>query len=230
MKLIEAASPNFDDRGRDIDMVILHYTGMPTGAAALERMRDPASKVSAHYMVEENGRVFRLVDEEKRAWHAGRASWKGETDINARSIGIEIVNPGHEFSYRDFPAAQIDAVVALLKEVVSRRAIEPSSVLGHSDVAPRRKEDPGEKFPWARLAAAGLALAPYDGDGAEGAKFSYSDGLGLLRAIGYDAPDGDHAAGLLAFQRRFCPAALGQGFNPITKAALAYAAQLHGVS
>lgn len=219
MNFIDAPSPNFDDRGRPVDMIILHYTGMRSGAEALERLRDPAAKVSAHYMVEENGDIYRLVDEAKRAWHAGVSSWKGEGDVNARSVGVEIVNPGHEFGYCDFPDAQIDALVALLKDIRTRFNVEPSFVLGHSDVAPRRKEDPGEKFPWDRLAAEGLAVAkpPVESGGDY---VPYEEALAALGAIGYDAPAGDHAAALLAFQRRFCPEALGQGFDAATKAML----------
>lgn len=223
MKMTDAPSPNFDDRGRGVDMIVLHYTGMKTGAEALARMRDAAAKVSAHYMVEEDGAVFRLVAEESRAWHAGVASWKGETDINARSIGIEIVNPGHEFGYREFPDAQIEAVIALVKDIRTRHDVSPAMVLGHSDVAPRRKEDPGEKFPWDRLAQEGLALAPYAGDGSDADGVSYEDALRCLQALGFDAPAGDHAAAIVAFQRRFCPASLGQGFDRRTKAALAAA-------
>lgn len=220
MNLIDAPSPNFDDRGRSVDMIILHYTGMRIGADALMRLRDPEAKVSAHYMIEENGDVYRLVDEAKRAWHAGVSSWKGESDINARSIGIEIVNPGHEFGYRDFPAEQVDALIALMKEIRTRFNVDPANVLGHSDVAPRRKEDPGEKFPWGRLAAEGLALETPQIDAKRGAHIPYEEALAALSTIGYDAPQGDHASALLAFQRRFCPEALGQGFNPITKSAL----------
>ena len=148
MKFIETPSPNFDERGRNIDTVILHYTGMETGQEALDRLRDPAAKVSAHYLVEENGDVYRLVEDICRAWHSGVSYWMGEIDTNARSIGIEIVNPGHAFGYRDFPKAQIDAVMVLLRDIVARHDIAPARVLGHSDVAPRRKEDPGEKVPW----------------------------------------------------------------------------------
>ncbi len=220
MNVIDAPSPNFDDRARGVDMVILHYTGMPTGKEALDRLRDPNAKVSAHYLVEENGDIYRLVEESKRAWHAGVSMWKSEIDINARSVGVEIVNPGHEFGYRDFPDAQIDAAVALLKDVCARHGIAPSMVLAHADVAPRRKEDPGEKFPWARLAAQGLALAPFSGDPKTGESVSYDDARNALAAIGYDAPLGDHGAALLAFQRRFCPQSLGRGFDPRTKAAL----------
>ena len=220
MKQIEAPSPNFDARGRDIDTVILHYTGMKTGAEALARLCDAAARVSAHYLVEENGDIYRMVDEANCAWHAGVGSWKGESDINARSIGIEIVNPGHEWGYRGFPDAQIAAVIALLKDILTRHDIGPARTLGHSDVAPRRKEDPGEKFPWPLLAENGLALPQYAGDASAGIDVAYDDALNALSAIGYDAPKGDHAAALLAFQRRFCPASLGQGFDPRTKAAL----------
>jgi N-acetylmuramoyl-L-alanine amidase len=139
-------------------MLLLHYTGMKTAEDALARLTDPAAKVSAHYLVHEDGRSEQLVPEARRAWHAGVASWKGETYINSRSVGIEIVNPGHEFGYRDFPEAQIEAVIALCRDIVARHAIPPERVLAHSDVAPARKQDPGERFPWARLAAAGIGL------------------------------------------------------------------------
>lgn len=228
MNIIESPSPNFDERGRAADTVILHYTGMQSGAEALARLCDPAAKVSAHYLVEEDGAVYRLVAEDKRAWHAGVSSWKGEGDINARSIGIEIVNPGHEWGYRDFPAEQIDAVVSLLKDIRTRIDIAAARVLAHSDVAPGRKEDPGEKFPWARLAAEGLAVAPYDGPPDKG--IPYEEALAALRAIGYEVMDvapgkPAPAAALLAFQRRFCPRSLGQGMDPLTKAAALHIAR-----
>ena len=161
MITIERPSPNHDTRGASpVDMLVLHYTGMQTGDAALARMCDPAAKVSAHYRVEEDGRIFRLVPEERRAWHAGVSSWRSHRDINARSIGIEIVNPGHEFGYRDFPDAQIAALVALTLGLLDRHPIPPRNVVGHSDVAPTRKTDPGERFPWRALAAAGIGLWP----------------------------------------------------------------------
>lgn len=222
LAIVSSPSPNFDARGRGVDMIVLHYTGMKTGQEALGRLRDPASKVSAHYVVEEDGAIHGLVAEEMRAFHAGVGSWKGERDLNARSIGIEIVNPGHEWGYRKFPERQTDSVIALLKDIRVRHEIAPSRVLGHSDVAPQRKEDPGELFPWGKLAAAGLAIGRYGGD--EDASIPYEDALELLRAIGYDAPDKTHAAALVAFQRRFCPKALAQGFSPLTKAALRWAA------
>ena len=158
MTPIAAPSPNFDARTAPPDMLVLHYTGMPTGEEALARLRDPEAKVSAHYVVEEDGRVFALVPEERRAWHAGRSFWKGQTDINGASIGLEIVNPGHEFGYRPFPDAQIAAVMALVADVRSRWMVPDVNIVGHSDVAPDRKDDPGELFPWKRLAEAGHGL------------------------------------------------------------------------
>lgn len=220
MQVFETPSPNFDERDRAIDLIILHYTGMKSCDAAITRLRDPDAKVSAHYVVDEDGRVFRLVSEEKRAWHAGVSSWQGDTAINARSIGIEIVNPGHEFGYRVFPDAQINAVILLMKDINERHAISPKHVLAHSDVAPARKEDPGEKFPWATLAAQGLAVDCFTGK--VDPSITYEAGLEALSAIGYDAPTGAHAAALLAFQRRFCPGDLGQGFSPLTKSALLF--------
>lgn len=230
MRIIETPSPNFDERTRAIDMVVLHYTGMTSGDEALARLRDAAAGVSAHYLVEEDGRTFRLVDESKRAWHAGVSSWKGEGEINARSIGIEIVNPGHEWGYRPFPSAQIDAVVALLKDIARRRAVAPARIVGHADVAPGRKEDPGELFPWDRLAAEGVALGGAYAGPAD-TTLSFEEAIGLLRRIGYEvaeAAPGKPApsAAVLAFQRRFCPQALGQAINPMTKAALRWAASL----
>ena len=156
-----SASPNHDCRKGvgAADMLILHYTGMRDGPSALHRLCDPAPpRVSAHYVVFEDGEIVQCVAEERRAWHAGAGSWEGREDLNSRSIGIEIVNPGHEFGYRPFPEAQVAAVLALTGDVVARRGIAPHRVLGHSDVAPLRKQDPGEFFPWDRLAAEGLGL------------------------------------------------------------------------
>jgi len=153
-----AASPNHGERrptGRP-DMLLLHYTGMPEADAALARLCEQASEVSAHYFVFADGRIVQLVPETRRAWHAGEACWAGDTDVNSRSIGIEIANPGHSWGYADFPEAQIAAVIALARDIVGRQPIPPHRVLGHSDVAPLRKQDPGEKFPWGRLAAAGV--------------------------------------------------------------------------
>ena len=197
MTLIEAPSPNFNERKVPPDILVLHYTGMQTGEAALQRLCDASAEVSSHYLVEEDGRIFRLVAEERRAWHAGVSFWKGERDINGRSIGIEIVNPGHEFGYRPFPPAQIASVIALIGDIRSRWDIEDSRIIGHSDVAPARKEDPGELFPWKTLAEAGHGLwvepAPAPGEplseGAEGAGV-FALQAGLTR-LGYDcAPSG----------------------------------------
>ena len=151
-------SPNHDARAAPIDILLLHYTGMRSGEAACERLCDAGSKVSSHYLVYEDGRIDQLVPEARRAWHAGVSAWKGETEINSRSIGIEIVNPGHEYGYRDFPQAQIEALIALCRDIVARHAIPSERVLAHSDIAPARKQDPGERFPWGRLAAAGVGI------------------------------------------------------------------------
>lgn len=137
-------------------MLLLHYTGMPTAADALARLTSTGSDVSCHYLVDVDGRVVQLVPEIARAWHAGLSVWEDETDTNSRSIGVELVNPGHDGGYPDFPPAQIEAVTALCSDIVGRHGIAPMRVLGHSDVAPVRKRDPGEKFPWARLAATGV--------------------------------------------------------------------------
>jgi N-acetylmuramoyl-L-alanine amidase len=214
---IDAPSPNFGPRKAPPHMLVLHYTGMPTAEAALARLRDPAAEVSSHYMVEEDGRVFRLVPEERRAWHAGKASWRGETDVNGASIGIEIVNPGHEFGYRPFPEAQIEAVIALVADVRSRWTIENVNIVGHADVAPDRKEDPGELFPWKRLAEAGHGLwaEPPAAPGSALLEGEESAAVFALQAgftrLGYDsAPSGKfdaHTAAVVrAFQRHWRPA------------------------
>jgi N-acetylmuramoyl-L-alanine amidase len=152
------ASPNFGERRRHgpPNCLVLHYTGMPTGEAALDLLCDPASEVSAHYFIWEDGRIFQLVAERDRAWHAGKAIWKGEQDLNSASVGIEIVNPGHDGGSPRFPAAQVDATIALCRDLSGRHGIRPERVLAHSDVAPNRKRDPGEAFPWDELSAAGV--------------------------------------------------------------------------
>ncbi|WP_315923889.1 N-acetylmuramoyl-L-alanine amidase [Mesorhizobium sp. SP-1A] len=151
-------SPNFGPRrGTEVpDMIILHYTGMETGAGAEAWLCDPASEVSSHYLVHEDGRVVQMVRESDRAWHAGKSSWRGITDINSCSVGIEIVNPGHTLGYRPFPERQIEAVISLCQGISRRHPVSSERVLAHSDVAPGRKVDPGERFPWRVLAAAGL--------------------------------------------------------------------------
>jgi N-acetylmuramoyl-L-alanine amidase len=151
-------SPTYDERkdGRTPDMILLHYTGMQSAQEALDRLCSPESKVSSHYFVFEDGRIVQLVQENRRAWHAGVSCWEGETDINSSSIGVEIANPGHDFGYPDFPKRQIAAVIALCRGIIARRGIKPERVLAHSDVAPSRKQDPGEKFPWKLLADSGV--------------------------------------------------------------------------
>jgi N-acetylmuramoyl-L-alanine amidase len=183
-------------------MIVLHYTGMTTAAAALERMCAPASEVSAHYMIDEDGTVWRLVAEERRAWHAGRSFWAGESDINSRSIGIELVNPGHGPDYRPFADAQMAAVERLCHDILGRHPIPSHRVLAHSDVAPDRKQDPGELFDWRRLAAAGIGLWPRSGPQAAVGDGEFADSM---RRFGYaDAS----AAAVAAFQRHFHQAGL----------------------
>ena len=192
-------SPNFQPRpaGAVIDMLVIHYTGMRSARAALERLCDPGSEVSAHYLIDETGEIFALVDEENRAWHAGVSSWRGKSDVNSRSIGIELVNPGHEFGYRPFPAAQMAALADLAQGILARRPIPARNVVGHSDVAPRRKQDPGELFDWCWLARRGIGLWPLPGEPIPG------DAAALLAEYGYDIAD--PKAALVAFQRHFRP-------------------------
>jgi N-acetylmuramoyl-L-alanine amidase len=153
-------SPNFDERpglGRP-DMIVLHYTGMQFAHEAIHRLCDTKARVSSHYVVIETGSIVQLVQEGKRAWHAGVSSWGGETDINGRSIGIEICNPGHEWGYVDFPSRQIAATITLCRSILTRHIIRPENIVAHSDVAPSRKQDPGEKFPWRLLSLSGIGL------------------------------------------------------------------------
>lgn len=196
-------SPNCDARppGSPIDMLVLHYTGMQTAAEALDRLTDPQAKVSAHYVIDEDGTLYRLVEEPERAWHAGESFWRGVSGINARSIGIELVNPGHEFGYRPFPEAQMSALVALASTLVRRYRIAPHNVVGHSDIAPRRKSDPGELFDWRRLAWAGIGSWPAESDLLS---MDRDTVCALLAACGYETVD--QQASVRAFQRRFRPA------------------------
>lgn len=214
MKIIEQASPNFDSReGHVIDMLVLHYTGMKTGAEARARMCDRAAKVSAHYMVDEDGTITRLVGEDRRAWHAGISSWRGETNINQRSVGIEIVNPGHEFGYRPFPAAQMKMVTMLCRDILSRhKTIEPRNVVAHSDIAPVRKEDPGELFEWQTLAKLGVGLWPKQ-------PLATDTKAEALADYGYDIADLPKA--ITAFQRHFRPKLLNGQWDDECAALLA---------
>ena len=200
--IVDAPSPNFDERRLPVSLLVLHYTGMPDAAGAIARLRDPHAKVSAHYLVDEDGKTLRLVPEEKRAWHAGRSCWRGIDDVNSASIGIEIVNPGHEYGYRPFPRAQMDALVPLVADIVRRHAIRAGNVVGHSDIAPARKQDPGELFDWAMLARLGLAAARPVRNLVD-PLWSDSGFLLALERYGYDVTDPE--AAVIAFQRRFRP-------------------------
>lgn len=213
-------SPNHDARpaGAAIDMLILHYTGMNSAKAALDRLRDPAAKVSAHYVVDEDGAIWRLVAEDRRAWHAGVSHWRGATNLNDRSVGIEIVNPGHEFGYRPFPVLQLAAVCDLCLSVLSRHPIAARDVLAHSDVAPDRKQDPGELLDWAELAANGVGLWPTEVPdlgitGIVRDAATLAEVRRALSAVGYKVPPGgaaDRELGtvLRAFQRHWRPEAI----------------------
>lgn len=199
MKITDRPSPNFDGReNRAVEMLVLHYTGMRSAAEALDRLCTKGTKVSAHYVIDEDGTAYRLVDESNRAWHAGVARWRGHSDINHRSIGIELVNPGHEFGYRDFPPRQIESLIPLCKEILKRHSIPPRNVVGHSDIAPSRKEDPGEKFPWEHLAKNGIGLWPSNPGERQ------ASAQDLMR-YGYDLTDSPAEKTILAFQRHFRP-------------------------
>ena len=200
--MFSTPSPNFDERLLPVTMVVLHYTGMPTAAEAIARLCDPQAKVSAHYLIDEDGATHALVDEGKRAWHAGRAHWRGLTDVNSASVGIEIVNPGHEWGYRPFPPDQVAAVVRLVHAIKDRHEITRGNVVGHSDVAPTRKRDPGELFPWAELARRRLAL-PRPTRNLMDPDWTQAGFLLALERFGYDVTD--PMAAIMAFQRRFRP-------------------------
>ncbi|MEQ1687299.1 MAG: N-acetylmuramoyl-L-alanine amidase [Sphingopyxis sp.] len=200
--IIDHMSPNFDERTLPISMIVIHYTGMIDGPSAVERLSNAASGVSSHYVVEEDGRIFRLVSEDKRAWHAGRSYWRGVVDCNSASVGIEIVNPGVEYGYRAFPDPQIDSVIRLVHGIKDRYRITRGNVVGHSDIAPMRKQDPGELFPWERLARMRLAL-PRPTRHLTDPLWSDAGFLLALERFGYDVTDGQAAT--VAFQRRFRP-------------------------
>ncbi len=202
-------SPNFNAResGVALRYVVLHYTNMKTGAGALARMIDPGSEVSAHYMIDEDGAIYRLVPEEKRAWHAGKSFWRSERDMNSASIGIELANPGPAFGYRPFTKEQLASLKELLADIWKRYGFSPEALLAHSDIAPLRKEDPGELFPWREFAALGFGLWPNPLP-EDYAPASSGESFALLRQIGYDAPEEDEEerlAALRAFRRRYHP-------------------------
>jgi len=247
-RYIKRPSPNFDARTRPIDLVVLHYTGMQDAETALARLTDPAPaagrypgpwqaadvmadaplpRVSAHYVVAEGGDIYSLVPEEHRAWHAGASSWEGEGDVNARSIGIEIVNGGHDFGLPEFPAAQIDAVIELLRDIFERwPELNAKRVVAHSDIAPERKADPGEKFPWKRLADAGVSIWPEHVAMQLSSDDPISETQQQLAVIGYEVKqsglvDVATKAALVAFQRRFRPANIDGAIDDETRFLLA---------
>jgi len=238
--IVERPSPNFGPRPADtvIDLLILHYTGMQSAEAALARLCDRAAEVSAHYVIDEDGTTYRLVDERARAWHAGVSAWQGRADVNTFSVGIELVNPGHEWGYRDFPAAQLAACAHLSRAIMRRHSIPAVRVLGHSDIAPARKQDPGERFDWALLASHGVGLWPPptlpDADGDGGALLARGAGgaavLALQSALarfGYTCPTtGDFDAAtetvVVAFQRHFRPVRLDGRFDAECRRRLAW--------
>lgn len=254
LRIIDRPSTNFDARTRPIDLIVLHYTGMQDAETALSRLTDaapvagrypgpwqadgapddaPLGRVSAHYVVAEDGTIYRVVAEEHRAWHAGASSWQGEGDVNARAIGIEIVNGGHDFGLPDFPDIQIDALIALLLDILPRwPSLTRARVVGHSDVAPDRKLDPGEKFPWRKLAAAGVSIWP---EPTALQLEAGEDRVGRVQAqlglVGYGvektgAMDAATRAALCAFQRRFRPANMDGLIDDETQALLAAVARL----
>jgi N-acetylmuramoyl-L-alanine amidase len=243
-RYIKRPSPNFDARTRPIDLIVLHYTGMQDAETALARLTDPAPvagkypgpwqsadvladaplpRVSAHYVVGEAGEIYSLVPEEHRAWHAGASSWEGEGDVNARSIGIEIVNGGHDFGLPDFPDAQIDAVIALLRDIFERwPELNAKRVVAHSDIAPERKADPGEKFPWKRLADAGVSIWPEHVAVQLSDDDPVTDVQQQLALIGYDVKqsgvmDNATKVALVAFQRRFRPSSADGALDEETR-------------
>jgi N-acetylmuramoyl-L-alanine amidase len=239
MRAVERPSPNFDSRpGCGVRHVVIHYTGMKTRDEALNRLTDPAAKVSAHYLIDQEGTVFRLVPEEHRAWHAGVSFWRGLRDLNGASIGIELCNPGHDWGYRAFPDAQIAALKELLAAIRARHAVRADGYLGHSDIAPSRKADPGELFPWQDLAAYGFGLWPEDAEALPG----HPDLTGALRRlseIGYAVPTVPEAGSdilnaqsattdvIKAFQRHYLPHQVDGHLDNITAACIAAVAVAH---
>ncbi len=212
-------SPNFGERrnGQKPSMIIMHYTGLKDADQALTWLCEPSREVSAHYVIEENGKVHHLVEDGKRAWHAGVSYWAGEEDINSLSIGIELVNPGHEFGYRDFPDRQIRALTRICSELILDYDIKANHILGHSDIAPGRKQDPGHLFPWERLAHKGVGLWPqpneYDYQSAEDLVLNLDKVHGLLVDFGYN-PDTAREDLFVAYHRHFYPEKFKENGRP----------------
>jgi len=210
LKITKIASPNFGERRNNIkpDMLVLHYTGMPTAKDALDKMTSEAGATSAHYMIYENGDIIQLVDEDKRAWHAGVSYWRGAEDINSHSIGIEIVNKGHDWGYEKFSEEQMASVIELSKDIISRNNIAPHNIVAHSDIAPTRKQDPGELFNWQLLAKNGIGM--WIKDNVNIAQSSNADIVKILSDIGYKTgSETENEAAIIAFRRRYCPHQLG---------------------
>lgn len=224
MNIIKTPSPNFNERPSAIDAIIIHYTDMVSPEAALAWLTNPLSNVSAHYLIDEGGQIFQMVDENQRAWHAGESSWQGRTKLNDCTIGIELANPGHSHGYTPFPETQIVSLIELCLDIQQKWSIPSNRILGHSDIAPQRKQDPGHLFPWERLAREGLGLWPEktslrEAEGDEAIQFFNASGLlrpdnfglamttedlqAMLSQVGYDTRSPPHA--LIAFQRHFQP-------------------------
>ena len=216
--MVESPSPNYEQRPNNtaVDMLVVHYTGMVSAAEALARLCDADAKVSAHYLIDEDGATHNLVAERHRAWHAGVAFWRGETNVNDRSIGIELVNPGHEFGYRQFPDVQMAAFRELATDILKRHPVPPRNVVGHSDVSPTRKTDPGEFFDWRAMAEVGIGLWPQESDHLEQDPAQLGS---MLADIGYDISD--FVAAVRAFQRHYRQHRVNGRIDPETARMLA---------
>ena len=214
LNIRKECSPNFDTRrnGSEVRFLILHYTGTQSAedAARVYLGQDPGLQVSPHYMIEEDGKITQFVEEQNRAWHAGKSFWQGDTDINSSSIGIELVNPGHAFGYHDFTSSQLESLKILAGEIMGRHAIESHNVLAHSDVAPGRREDPGEKFPWKDFAQLGIGVWPEEVGDAPVNMLQDFDLYEALIGFGYD-PSASKEAVITAFQRHFVPESFKNG-------------------
>ena len=214
LDILKESSPCFDTRrnGSKVKFLILHYTGTQSAedASRVYLGKDPDLKVSPHYMIEESGQITQFVEEENRAWHAGKSFWQGDTDINSSSIGIELVNPGHVFGYRDFSSLQLESLKLLAREIMDRHAIEPQGVLAHSDVTPGRREDPGERFPWKEFAEIGIGVWPEKREGMPASVPQDFDLYESLIELGYD-PAASREAVITAFQRHFVPESFKKG-------------------
>lgn len=203
LKIKNTPSPNFDERKASIDSVILHYTDLPSAEEALSWLTSPRSRVSAHYLIDEEGAIFQLVPDEKRAWHAGESFWQGCTDLNSCSLGIELVNPGHTHGYQPFPEAQVEILLVLCERLCREWDIPKDRILGHSDIAPRRKQDPGHLFPWGTLAHEGFGLWPIDDATAPKGLRTDDFVKQSLSTIGYETLSLPHT--ITAFKKHFQP-------------------------